>query len=148
MHCVCQTGMRKSLTCPVVSVAAWHFAACCSKNQTCCCSTNQRTTWMLNPWHGSSASCTTLKAPLWQLPTTVTSSTTLQAGFWNLTAVKVSRGKVTILPGLSRKMLVWLRKPQRKRLAVNPLRRNWSGFVRALKAASLKARPVWLALKN
>lgn len=38
--------------------------------------TNHR---MPNPWPGWNASCTTSKAPLWRLPTTVTSSITLQA---------------------------------------------------------------------
>ncbi len=41
-------------------------------------------TWMPNPWPGWNASCTTSKAPLWRLFTTVTSSITLQAGILEL----------------------------------------------------------------
>lgn len=44
---------------------------------------------------GWNASCTNSRAPWWRLPTTVTSSITLQAGSSNLTAVKVFRGKAT-----------------------------------------------------
>ena len=79
---------------------------------------------------------------------TVTSSTTLPAGSWSWTVVKVFHGKVTTLPGWSRKISVWPRKPLRKRLAVNPLRKSWSGCVRALKAVSLRVKPVWHALKS
>ena len=148
MRCVCRTGTRKSLTSPVVSVVAWRCAACCWKNQTCCCSTNRPTTWMPNPWPGWNASCTTSKAPLWRLLTTVTSSITLQAGSSNLTAVKVFRGKATTPPGWSRKISAWRRKLHKKRRVVSRSRKSWSGYVRELKAASRKVKHVWHALKS
>lgn len=107
--------------------------------------TNHRMPNLLRGWN---VSCTTSKAPSWRLPTTVTSSITSPAGFWNLTAAKVFRGKATTPPGWSRKISVWRRKRLPKRRAVNPLRKSWSGCVRARKAVSRKVRRVWLALKN
>lgn len=70
------------------------------------------------------------------------------AGFWSLTAAKVFHGKATTPLGWSRKISVWRRKRLRKRLAVNPLRKSWSGCVRALKAVSLRVKPVWHVLKS
>ncbi len=107
--------------------------------------TNHRMPNLLRGWN---VSCTTSKAPSWRLPTTVTSSITSPAGFWSLTAAKVFRGKATTPPGWSRKISVWRRKRLPKRRAVNPLRKSWSGCVRARKAVSRKVRRVWLALKN
>ncbi len=134
--CVCRTGMPKSKNCPAASAVAWRCAVCCWKSRTCCCSTNPPTTWMPNLLRGWNVSCTTSKVPSWRLPTTVTSSITSPAGFWNLTAAKVFRGKATTPPGWSRKISVWRRKRLPKRRAVNPLRKSWSGCVRARKAVS------------
>ena len=97
---------------------------------------------------GWNASCTTSKAPLWRLLTTVTSSITLQAGSSNLTAVKVFRGKATTPPGWSRKISAWRRKLHKKRRVVSRSRKSWSGYVRELKAASRKVKHVWHALKS
>ncbi len=58
------------------------------------------------------------------------------------------RGKVTTLHGWSRKMPVWHRKLRLKRPVVNLSRKSWSGYVKGQKASSLKAKPVWHALKS
>lgn len=50
--------------------------------------------------------------------------------------------------GWSRKISVWRRKLLRKPRVVSLSRKSWSGFVRALKAVSLRAKPVWHALKS
>ena len=64
------------------------------------------------------------------------------------TAAKVFRGKATTPPGWSRKTSVWRRKLLRKPHAANLSRKNSSGFARARKAVSLRAKPAWRALKS
>ena len=91
---------------------------------------------------------TNSRAPWLRLPTTVTSSITLQAGSSNLTAVKVFRGKVTTPPGWSRKINVWRRKLHKQLRVVSRLRKSWSGYVRGLKAVSRKVKHVWRVLKS
>lgn len=54
---------------------------------------------MPNQWLGWSVSWSITQGLWSRLPTTVTSSITRQAGFWNLTVVKVFHGKVTTLHG-------------------------------------------------
>lgn len=50
--------------------------------------------------------------------------------------------------GWSRKTSVWRRKLLRKPHAANLSRKNSSGFARARKAVSLRAKPAWRALKS
>ncbi len=143
-------GTRKSLTSPVVSVVAWRCAACFWKNQTCCCSTNRPTTWMPNPWPGWNASCTTSKAPLWRLLTTVTSSITLQAG-----SLELDRGEGIPWEG---NYSSWLER-KNQRLAQEEsfpqeaarrksIEKELEWVRRELKAASRKVKHVWHALKS
>lgn len=78
----------------------------------------------------------------------LTSLITSPAGSSSLTAAKVFRGKATTPPGWSRKTSVWRRKLLRKPHAANLSRKNSSGFARARKAVSLRAKPAWRALKS
>ncbi len=149
MPCVCQTGMRKSLTCPVVNAAAWRCAACCWKNQTCCCSTNRPTTpdaesvaWLERFLHDFEGTVVAITHDRYFLDNV--------AG-WILGAGprrRYSVGRQLLLPGWSRKTSVWRRKRLRKPPAVSLLRKSWSGCVRARKAVSLRAKPVWHASKS
>ena len=56
--------------------------------------------------------------------------------------------EATTPPGWSRKTSVWRRKLLRKPHAANPSRKSSSGYARARKAVSLRAKPVWRALKS
>src|ERR1700749_3187246 len=72
----------------------------------------------------------------------------LPDGYWNLTAVKVFRGKAITHHGLIRKQNVWHRRKKPKANVRKHWSASWSGCVCSQKHGRPKERPVYLTMRS
>ena len=133
---------RRHASSRAVSVAASRCVACCSRSRTFCCSTSRRTTSTPKASRGSSAICTTSRAPSSPSPTIATSSTTSPAGFSSSIAATAFRTRATTPRGSSRRSRVSPRKRRRSRRASARLQREleWVRLAPRARQAKNKAR--------
>ena len=92
--------------------------------------------------HGLSGTSKIILAQSSQSPTTATSSTMSQAGFWKWIAAKAILSKETILNGLKQKKNALPLKKNRLQPAAAKCRKSWNGFMRAQKAVRQSTRSI------
>ena len=133
MHCVCRPGTPKLALCLVVNVVVSLCAAYCWIIQTCCCWMSPPTILMLNRWPGLNGFFRSIRVPWWPSRMIATSLIMRPAGFWNWTVAAVFHMRATTLPGWSRKINGWNRKPRKKPRTAKRLMLSWNGCVRVPK---------------